>query len=174
MVLGTFTWVSFFFLSTHFANLLNRDKTGALFYLETIFFIFISGFVIFAIVLFSGRHIRPFVISPYFLFVNRKYKWVYHVELGHYMLSIVDDELKLYQVNPFYFKCIHTIQNSGDVDHISRVIKSKLDDIYKDKLRIIKRENDKKKNADNILQWDGYLDKQGRRDGKIKEILGDK
>ena len=69
---------------------------------------------------------------------------------------------------------LDTIQNSGDVDHISRVIKSKLDDIYKDKLRIIKRENDKKKNADNILQWDGYLDKQGRRDGKIKEILGDK
>ena len=79
-------------------------------------------------------------------------------------------------VNQTYARSLRldTIQNSGDVDHISRVIKSKLDDIYKDKLRIIKRENDKKKNADNILQWDGYLDKQGRRDGKIKEILGDK
>lgn len=158
MILGIGTWVSFLFLSTYFASLLNRGERVTIFYLESIFFIFISAFIIFAIfVSFSGRYKRPFVISPYFLFVNRKYKWVYHVELGHYMLSIVDDELKLYQVNPFYFKCIHTIQNSGDVDHISRIIKSKLDDIYKDKLRIIKRENDKKKNADNILQWDGVF-----------------
>lgn len=117
MILGTFTWVSFFFLSTYFANILNRDETGVLFYLETIFFIFISGFVIFAIVSFSGRHIRPFVISPYFLFVNRKYKWVYHVELGHYMLSIVDDELKLYQVNPFYFKCICILKPNASLNN---------------------------------------------------------
>ena len=65
------------------------------------------------------------------------------------------------------------MDNIDDIDIVSRRIKSRLDDIYKNKLEDIKKEKKIKSSIDNLMKWDGYLDKQGRRDGKIKEILGD-
>lgn len=176
-IFGISSWflvIFMIFMSVKFYNDLIGNRHCPL-VLEVVMYMFITAACSFLLIIpniFSDSKITPFTISPIFLWKNRKCKWVYHVELGHYMMSVRGGEIYLYQCNVFYHKLIFRMDSVDDIDIVSQRIKSRLDDIYKNKLEDIKKEKKIKSSIDNLMKWDGYLDKQGRRDGKIKEILG--
>lgn len=58
-----------------------------------------------------------------------------------------------------------------NTDQISEKFKKVLDKIYTKRLEDNKEKDAIKKRKKEVLEWDGYLDKEGKRDNKIKELL---
>lgn len=106
---------------------------------------------------------------------RRKYKFVSHSELGYYILIFDGQEAGLYDVNWFSLKYILELDLSNfkyDSEKISYRINSHLDDLYRVKLKEIRRSEDIKNGVDALInKWDGYLDKVSRRDDKIDQLL---
>ena len=107
--------------------------------------------------------------------LRRKYKFVSHSELGHYIFIFDCYDAVLYEVNWFSLKYILDLDLHNykyDPEKISNRINSHLDELYKVKLAEIRRAEDIKNGVDGLInKWDGYLDKVSRRDGKIDQLL---
>lgn len=97
--------------------------------------------------------------------LTTKQKKVYHSDLGYFYIEydIKGEKTTLYEQKIFTQEKISEI-GSIDPDYISVRIKSILDDKYRTKLET---EQKKKK----IETWDGFLDKIGKRDQKIDQII---
>ena len=143
-----------------------------------------SGFII-GVVLIGGRYFLRFLDKEiydqnnivtflgyiYYCTELKNRKWVYHSDLGYYLCIITADRVKIFEPKFFYMKEIHDSYNNGDVDRISSSIKKSLDSEYSDILHKMKVDKEDKEKIKKIKSWDGYLDKQGRRDNKIDKIL---
>lgn len=144
----------------------------------------ISGFII-GLVTIGGRYLFRFIDKEiydqnnivtflgyiYYCTKLRNRKWIYHSDLGYYLCIITSSDIKVFKPNLFYMKELYDGYNNGDINRISNSIKDALDREYKDILTKMKTDKEDKERIKTIKNWDGYLDKQSRRDNKIDKIL---
>jgi hypothetical protein len=111
---------------------------------------------------------------PFYLFVKKDIKWIYHSELGYFLSIIKNDKIIIYDQKYFCreelidYRIVNKkttpITLSKDIkDYLDRLYLERLDDIRK-----LKEQNDK---IEEFKKWDGFLDVVGRRDGKIDQLL---
>jgi hypothetical protein len=172
--------------------------TGLTFFLSVIFFSFKLGFYIpketvniiwkvvisililgvafFAIIMCessisgSGKT-HSFLLLPISFFMTLQNKWVYHDDLGYFFATFEGEDITIYKQSFFYSKELFSVDNTGDVDKVALRIKKELDTIYSKKVTKEKENNILKEKINKMKKWDGYLDKKGRRDGKLNDIL---
>lgn len=144
----------------------------------------LSGFLI-SLVLIGGRYLFRFIDKEiysskklitilgyiYYFTSLKDRKWVYHSDLGYYLCIITPNDIRLFEPNFIYLDEIYNQYNHGDVDKISKDIKTTLDHSYKRQLEKIQEDKENKEKISKIKNWDGYLDTQSRRDNKIDKIL---
>lgn len=104
-------------------------------------------------------------------FINKHNKYVYHENLGYFLASFEGEKVYIYDQGFLYLKKIFDVYNDGDPECVANCIKSSLDSIYFEKLKKKREQDEIKSKIDSMKKWDGYLDKRGRRDGKLNEIL---
>lgn len=127
--------------------------------------------LVFLIEMMYSNSFNTFLLGIVSLVMNRHNKLVYHYELGYFFTSFQDEKVIVYRQGIFYIKELVNIFNNGNPEYVAECIKQKLDEIYSVK---VKKERERKEISDrinNLKKWDGYLDKRGRRDGKINDIL---
>ena len=114
-----------------------------------------------------------FLTAPIYLFKKRK--WVYHNKLGWFLIFIDKKNIDIIKVSPLYFSEKTTVQNTGKIKEMAKMMKIRLDDVYKNFL-VEKAEKDAEKiRLDDIKNWDGLLiDDDERRDLRIDNILKNK
>jgi hypothetical protein len=119
----------------------------------------------------SNNKKHSFAVSVVCIFMQRHYKWVYHNELGYFFVAFEGDQICVHKQGIFVIKELFSIDNTGDINSVSKSIKQSLDKLYSSKVREEKSWKERRDKINAMKKWDGYLDSQGRRDGKIKEIL---
>lgn len=124
-----------------------------------------------------GENIFSFLSAPSFTYVS---KITYHPELGYFIMFFEQSDNKL-TINCFKQGFLsrrlifsEEIYQATEQNIIEKT-KSKLDNIYKEKIKAqkerIEREEYYSKVKSTIDAWDGYLDKVSRRDAKIDKIV---
>lgn len=114
---------------------------------------------------------NSFLVGVVSIFLQHNYKWVYHDELGYFFVSFEKDEISIYDQGFFVSTELFRLGNTGNVKEISSKIKTKLDNLYSEKIIEEKKQKDLANKIETLKKWDGYLDTKSRRDGKINEIL---
>jgi len=99
----------------------------------------------------------------------KSFKKVYHSELGYFILYVGKDHVKLFQQG--WFRLTFLKQFSLEPEYLQKRIKEFLDEKYQEQLRKKKEEDIIKSKIKKIKDWDGFLDKQGKRDEKINQLL---
>ena len=127
--------------------------------------------VTFLIEMMFGDNFRSFLLASLSIFFDQHNKLVYHDDLGYFFTSFRDEKVTVYRQGIFYIKELFTVFNDGNPDYVSKCIKKKLDEMYSDKVKNERYKKDISDKINNLKKWDGYLDKRGRRDGKLNEIL---
>lgn len=133
-------------------------------------------FMIVPMLFFSDGKITPFIIS--FVHIFEDMKWICHSDLGYFIASFErNGDIIIYKQGFLHVKEIFTFNGNGygEGDALTKVvadiIKSNLDSIYRERIRKENEYKEHRKKVDSLKKWDGYLDVQGRRDGKIKDLL---
>ena len=122
---------------------------------------------------FDGSKVHPFFIGIVSLIDNyKKTKWVYHDDLGFFISVFEDEKIIVYKQGFLYMKELFIVYNDGNVKSISNAVKNNLDEIYRTKVSKAEEQRRINDKIDVIKEWDGFLDTQSRRDGKIKQLLG--
>lgn len=109
----------------------------------------------------------------YFSFFGNT-KIVSHSKLGKFLLYIEcnngSTKICVYDVGFFSHRCIdYFFLNGGnDINVLIKFVNDILD--YEYEKRMVENKS-RKNDIDFIKKWDGYLDTEGKRDNKIKEIL---
>ena len=103
--------------------------------------------------------------------VKHKEKWALHSELGPFLISITKNKINVYQQNYLTLIEISEFDNNGNESETTNQIKRSLDSYFKNKLEIKKLANLSKDKLNTLDNWDGYFDKQTRRDNKIDKLL---
>ncbi len=115
----------------------------------------------------------------YFSFFGNT-KVVNHSKLGKFLLYIEcnngSTKICVYDVGFFSHRCIdYFFLNGNDINVLTKFVNDILDYEYEKRMAEKEKkeiENKSRKNdIDFIKKWDGYLDTEGKRDNKIKEIL---
>jgi hypothetical protein len=136
---------------------------------------FIVGWSILTLII-SGMLSRDYYIflsAPLYIFKKRK--WVYHNKLGWFLIFINPKNIDIFKVNIFYLTEKSTIQNTGKVKEMAKIMKVRLDDVYKNFLIEQAERDAEKMRMDAIKNWDGLLiDDDERRDLRIDNILKNK
>lgn len=97
-----------------------------------------------------------------YLFRTKRVK----TEFGRFYLFISrdGDEVILVQDKIFYYKYIFKVDFDPDqMDDLKRKIKYYTDSLYEGDIK-------KKESINKLKNWNGYLDKQSERDGKLEEL----
>ncbi len=115
------------------------------------------------------------IIFYYFFKTFKKTKIVHHEHLGDFILKVDKiipggKELDLYQQNWFGLKRIACFELVDNPEVLSKRIKSKLDEIYSQKLFQSDQKNRFNQKVNKIMEWDGYLDVVTRRDDKLDKL----
>jgi hypothetical protein len=63
---------------------------------------------------------------------------------------------------------LFSVNFGGDVDGLRIAIKNHLDDIYH---RELEQMRNKKELKNSLKKWDGYVDKQSKRDDRLNQLL---
>ena len=117
----------------------------------------------------DSRGFSSFIFS--LLFISRRNKFVYHNELGYFTCIIFKGRISVHYQGLFYMRDIVDIENKGKKEFIALKIKLELDSQYKHKInREMERQNELYQ-LEEISKWDGFLDKESRRDQKIKRLI---
>ena len=107
-----------------------------------------------------------------YLFYPKLEKRIVH-ESGEYYIKydIPGKKYIIYKDNIFRSKSIFEIDSwrVNNSKELQKKVKSKLDEIYKEKMSKI---NGIKSKLDMLNEWDGYTTIQDRRDDKIKKVIG--
>lgn len=106
----------------------------------------------------------PFFFWPFAL--GRKK--VYYSDLGHFYISFKDGEVNVYKQTPFMSHFLFSVYFGGNLDILVADIKRHLDDIYHKELEQMRTKRELKNTLKN---WDGYIDKQSKRDDRLNQIL---
>lgn len=158
-------------LSYWIFNLLHTGSSG---FLLAWFLPILIGLVVFVMVFFLGVVISGkdnLGWGDWFLTLpkHKSFKKVYHSNLGYFIIYIGDDEIKLYQQG--WFRLTHLSDFSIDPSYLQKRIKEFLDEKYKEQVKKKKEEDELNSRKNQIKEWDGFLDKVGKRDEKINQLL---
>lgn len=171
--------ISVIVISLWFSTYIGFNKnTGATHIVQSIlmsllvFILSLSIVLIIAMMLSGTTKRHTFLSGIVSLIQNRNVKYVYHDELGYFLISFCGDKIYGHKQGFMYINQIFDLYNDGDLERISKVIKENLDQIYYHKLEKERKSNDIKDKIDSMKKWDGYLDTKGRRDGKLNDLLG--
>lgn len=124
-----------------------------------------------------GEKFFSFLSAPSFTDVS---KITYHPELGYFIMFFEQSDNKLtikcFKQGFLSRRLIFSEETyQATEQNIIEKTKSKLDNIYKEKIKAqkerIEREEHYSKVKSTIDAWDGYLDKVSRRDAKIDKIV---
>jgi len=120
-------------------------------------------------IIFKNKYSIISLMVPFL--IKHKEKWAFHPELGPFLVSITKNKINVYQQN--YLSLIEIVEfdNNNDTNEITNTIKKSLDSYFKKKLEIKKINNISKDKLNTLDNWDGYFDKQTRRDNKIDKLL---
>ncbi len=169
-------WISFYI------GWLVKPGTGAIssFLIKSLLGILCTGVILFLVMLITmaisdGSKNIPFIVGVVYLFSSDK--WIYHAELGYFLAIFQGNKMTVYKQNFLSMKevaeiDIYGINNDELSLYVAKNIKSKLDELYQSKLKKLNARKEEKSRIDHLKEWDGYLDTVGRRDGKIKDLLG--
>jgi hypothetical protein len=146
----------------------------AIVFLLFLLFIVISCVIIGVIEHFVGEKIYPFTSAPFS--INKDNKYIYDSDRGYY-LAMVDDadnklKLKIYKQN--FFSMIELFEidlvSVRSEDEMKKTLKRYFDSIEEENnSKIPKRKYHEQ--YGHFKNWDGYVDKQSRRDGILDKIL---
>lgn len=122
----------------------------------------------------SGEKNFSFIMAPFS--IEKENKYIYDSNSGYYlaMINDADEKLKLL----IYKQNILSIKELFEIDLVyclsEEDIKNKLKSLFDN----MERENNFKKpknkystQYENFKNWDGYVDKQSRRDGILDKLL---
>lgn len=164
--------------------------TGA-FFISLLIFLFVF-LVCMVLEHWFGKKLHTFLYVPIFHF--KILKPIYHIDLGYFIIGVNTEPEKygrgvrfsldayvqsfLYRVKIIDDTCINEVAEK----EISRKIKEKLDYIFSEKIRTEReKEANRKRQEHNeklieeakskLKEWDGFLDRESRRDGRIDKII---
>jgi len=103
------------------------------------------------------------ILTPNIGLFTLKFKRIYYSKLGYFWTIKIKDKIHVFQQNYFYLKRLFYVNNSDNINVITNNIKSELD--YR-----LQKEIENKKFNDTYKNWNGFLDKQSERDGKLNDI----
>jgi hypothetical protein len=133
---------------------------------------FIATFVLSTLILalaqmFFGLFLRidqpTDIITPNVGFLTFKFKRIYYSELGYFWTLKIKDKIYVYKQSYFYLKRLFFVNIDDDINVIANDIKKELD--YR-----FKHEVERKKLDDVYKDWNGFVDTQSERDGKLNDI----
>lgn len=103
------------------------------------------------------------LIFPLGLFTCR-YKRIYYSDLGYFWARMYKDKVYVYNQHFLICEMLFEVYYNDDFDTLSAEIKHQLEKTFALELEEI---NKTKK----FKSWNGYLDKQSQREGKIDQII---
>jgi hypothetical protein len=111
-----------------------------------------------------------------FIFLNTqslflKVKPVYHSSLGYFFISATDESVYLLKQGIFDISVICEKDIYLGKEYIIDEFKNHLDKLYSKESQEKKEQDYKKTRRKEFLDCDEYLDKKGKRDNRINEIL---
>jgi hypothetical protein len=118
---------------------------------------------------FGDKDTHSFIFGLFTLGHN---KWIYHSDLGYFLSNIDDNFISVFDQGIFMSHYLFRISNTGNIEGMASEINNRLNGQLSAKREIIRIEKQKYEKIEKVLkEWDGYLDKAGRRDKKIDELL---
>lgn len=178
---GTLFDIALLFLSGYFAYIIpsGDTKMGIATHCAVVFLLFILfsliSIVIAAIIeKVSGEKNFSFIMAPFS--IEKENKYIYDSNSGYYlaMINDADEKLKL----QIYKQNILSIKELFEIDLVyclsEEDIKNKLKSLFDNMERENNFKNPKNKyntQYENFKNWDGYVDKQSRRDGILDKLL---
>ena len=96
---------------------------------------------------------------PFWWFLVPKKK-IFHKDLGTLYIERINNEIVVYEYNFLYILTIGDVSYSEDINVLTKSFNYMLDNVI--------LERNKK---DFLNDWDGYLDKQTKREDKLNDIL---
>jgi len=158
-----------------------KPGTGAIssFLIKSLLGILCTGVILFLVLLITmaisdNSKTTPFVVGVLYFFVD---KWIYHNELGYFLAIFQGNKVTVYKQNFLSIREVAEIDvygvNNDEISlYVANNIKTKLDELYQSKIKKLNARKEEKSRREHLKEWDGYLDTVGRRDGKIKDLLG--
>jgi hypothetical protein len=104
-------------------------------------------------------------------FKNHKEKWIFHSELGPFLIMITKKRITIFKQNYLTLIEIERFKNIGDVKLTIVKIKDILDKHFLNVTETINNDNNSKEILNSLDKWDGYLDTQTRINNKINKLL---
>jgi hypothetical protein len=99
-----------------------------------------------------------------------KYKKIYYNNLTFYIF-VKKSITIIYKQEYFYTIFIDNVNNTEDLEVYKNDIKDILERDFKKEIKKGKERKEEKEKINKIKKWDGFLDKQSRRDNKITKII---
>lgn len=150
-------------------------QTGSVGFWMTWFLPVLLGFVVFVLVFFLGIPLSGgkdhFGWGDWYFTLPRfkSFKKVYHSELGYFLILVTESGVGLYQQG--WWRLTNLNKFELDPESLQGRIKKYLDEKYQDKVRAKKEKDDINSKINQVKEWDGFLDKVGKRDEKINQLL---
>lgn len=173
ILLYTFIMLASFHIMYEFDSNINN--------ITDIFNQYISRFFYLCLIIFLEFTVLVFIESMFFkekthsiirflvTFKNHKEKWIFHSELGPFLIMITKKRITIFKQNYLTLIEIEKIENIGDVKLTIIQIKDILDIHFINVIETIKNNSNQRLNS--LDEWDGYLDTQTRIDNKINKLL---
>lgn len=133
-------------------------------------FLLLNGaFLVYRGILLSIREksfvsVVPFAHGLFTIF----YKKINYSKLGTFYIKYNENDIRVYKQGIFCLDEVLLLNNYYDINETKNTIKNSLDSMYENEIR--KKERRDKK-LSNIKNWDGYVDKQSKRSGRLEEII---
>lgn len=180
IMFGTLFDSTLLFLCGYFAYLLpSGSKMGMTSYCFIVFLLFLlfsfSSILLVALIekIVGGKN-YSFIMAPFS--IEQENKYVYDSNSGYYlgMINDADEKLKLqiYKQNLFSIKELFEIDlvYCLSEDDIKNKIKTSFENLEREN-NFKKPKNKYKEQYGHFKNWDGYVDKQSRRDGILDKLL---
>jgi hypothetical protein len=103
------------------------------------------------------------IITPNVGFLTFKFKRIYYSELGYFWTLKIKDKIYVYKQGYFYLSLLFYVNIDDNINKTMNDIKTELDYIFREEIKI-------KKINDVYKDWNGFLDTQSERDGKLNDI----
>jgi len=103
------------------------------------------------------------IITPNVGFLTFKFKRIYYSELGYFWTLKIKDKIYVYKQGYFYLSLLFYFNIDDNINKTMNDIKTELDYIFREEIKI-------KKINDVYKDWNGFLDTQSERDGKLNDI----
>lgn len=114
-----------------------------------------------------------FFITLFTIRSLKKSKVIHHEYLGDFIIQIDNSrswEVMLFKQDWFGLEHLNSFGLESDPETLAKNIKSRLDDLYSEKLKEDDMKNRFNQKVNKIMEWDGHLDTVTRRDDKLEKL----